>query len=120
MRNIIRLEDPRGWAETVIEILKGKIAKEAIYDTGSLYESVTLENVLMGNPIIGMSSAEFSFSQYGLYVEAGVGKGGNSRSKQRRPWQAATMFREVAKLTEFISNKYAITAVNTIKENLEK
>lgn len=93
----------RAWYEKMVEIWKDRLAMMRAVDTGALRQSVSGRSFSVGDTGGTMS---FHFLLYGIYVDAGTGKGykrgnpgdleflgkayrkahGLGRPRQKRPW----------------------------------
>jgi len=62
----------RNWTAMMTKIWRDRLAKYDVYHTGALLRSVTPGNVNVHDM---QGSISFRFLQYGVYVDAGTGKG---------------------------------------------
>ncbi len=80
------------WSDMMVIIWQDKIRQMDIRDTGNLYNSIAAESV---QDLNGTFVIPHKFVEYGIYVDAGVGKGftpgnggdlGFTPSREPRPW----------------------------------
>ncbi|MCH3994287.1 MAG: hypothetical protein LKE54_04420 [Prevotella sp.] len=123
------------WTREMMTYWREKMMKLSIYRTGTLYRSFIGER-FSGHP----TTIEHTFAQYGIFVEAGVGKGYTTKEKgnngdlkfladhrkhrQRKPWFSTKYYSSVMKLSEVESAFYGLayqglmaTALENIFEN---
>lgn len=119
------------WADVVVKMWKGSILKYDVWDEGMLFDSFV--NFVMRQAQGDVQKIDFTFRQYGIYQDMGVGRDtprGNPgdlaylRTSDRinprkpRPWYSSVFFREVQKLAEFQAYHYGKTALWTLKETI--
>jgi hypothetical protein len=116
----------QAWADIVVNILRENIVKMGIH-RGSLFDSIRHAG---SDP----QKIEFIFLLYGIYVDAGVGKGmkggfqgwsepdlfGELKmgGRQRKQWFSKSFYWQVIKLKDILSEKYGLMYIQTIKESV--
>jgi hypothetical protein len=120
------------WASIVISKWRQKLTAMKIGHTGNLFRSFYyhVHNNAQGNPYLIL----FTFEKYGLYVDAGVGRGvskGNSGNlekyahfsnqtkskvlnREKKRWFSSVYYREVKRLQEIVAQKYGDKASQEI------
>lgn len=121
------------WADIVLKIWRDKIIQLKVYNTGELYKS--LKHEIYRNANGNIDKIDFSFLVYGIYVDAGVGKGSqgnrdwmdasefdewNRRTDRiRKQWLSKTFFSQVMKLREILAEKYRQDITYNITSHLK-
>lgn len=107
----------QGWSEVVLKILKLKIVKLNIKNSGDLYESLKFNISGQG---IGIQ-IQFSYNLYGKYVDMGVGKemtrgnSGNVKTdRKRKEWFSRIFYAQVMTLSELAKKEYGKAAQQRI------
>jgi hypothetical protein len=110
------------WAIIVIKRWESKISQLGIGSTGALAKSF-LQHVFSqasGDP----EKIDFTFNDYGKFVDMGVGKGVTISqrgigTRTAKPWYSVTFYSEVKRLGEILSQKYAYQAQTSILNQIE-
>lgn len=91
---------PAAWAAKMVEIWRDRLDLMGIYNTGALRQSVRQKSLNTGAQLFDVR-ASFEFLKYGVYVDAGTGRGytrgnggniaglargGGMKQRRRRPW----------------------------------
>lgn len=88
------------WADIVLKIWRDKIIQLKVYRTGELYKS--LKHEIQRNSDGNIDKIDFVFLVYGVYVDAGVGRG----SRGSRDWLDATEFDEWDRKTDRVRKQW--------------
>ncbi len=111
------------WADIVIKNWQRKIIELDIGASGSLFDSFTQD--VIGNSGGIPERIEFAHQYYGNFVDMGVGKGiyvGNTgdveTTRKPKPWKSKLLYAQVARLSELLSDKFAIIGAGVIKEGI--
>lgn len=124
MEIIDKKEWLNGWGKMLVDIWREKITRLMIRDTGNLYNSVTLMNFVVGEDSY---EADFTFPDYGIYVDRGVGKEisrgnrgdlGFTPTRQPQPWYSPKFYASFMRLKEFMEINYGNQALTLISESL--
>lgn len=111
-----------GWSEMMSTIWRDKLTQMAAVDTGALHSSVTNHQPTRQ---MGGMSLSFDFIEYGIFVDAGTGKGytkGNGgnldflsktyrhekklgKARERRPWFSNSWFISRRVLADHLAKK---------------
>lgn len=109
------------WSDIVIKMFQEKIMKLDVWETGALYDSFQHHVNTQANGDIRKIS--FFFNVYGMYVNNGVGRevfAGNpgdlgfTPRRQRKKWHDSIFYKEVYKLTQYITWKYTKAGLEII------
>lgn len=109
-----------GWDEMMVDIWQERIRALGIIHTGTLYRSVRSLGVRdVGSSVV----IPHSFVEYGIYVDAGVGKGfrrgnggdlGFTPLRQPRPWLMKKYYASFFNLREAMAELTAREAIDRI------
>lgn len=111
------------WFAVTVKVLKTKIAKLQVMDSGQLYRSIDYE-------VPGASEffnrGTLSFNLYGRFVDMGVGREfsrGNSgivrSQRKRKEWYSRLFYAQVMRLREIAQLQYGQAAAHTIVQQIE-
>lgn len=112
------------WADIVTKQWRGAINKLNIHSTGALYESIAYDVIGGDYP----QFVRFSFNYYGIHVNFGHGKeisvgnrGDLGFTPERKPkyWYTPVIYRETAKLSEILANKFGENAAGLIVDRIQ-
>lgn len=103
------------WAAMMVDIWKEKIERLQVYETWRLHESINYEQIRFGSDVFDSVSITHTFCEYGIYVDAGVGKEfkkgnegdlGFTPIRQPKAWFSKKYFSSIMVLKEHISYMY--------------
>ncbi len=112
------------WADIVQKKWRANLNAMNIGVTGSLYDSFSNDVESKGGT---PSVIHFKFNHYGLFVDAGVGRGfsagnkgnlGFNPKRKRKRWYGPIIYAETKKLTKILANKYSINCAGTIAHKI--
>ena len=112
------------WSMKMVDIWLEKIRMLDIYDTGALYNSVESLSV---SALGGQTLIPHRFIEYGLYVDAGVGKGfkrgnggdlGFTPVRQPRPWYHIKYYASFMVLRDAVTDIYGKESARRITMGL--
>jgi len=121
--NANTIEVLKAWADISRERLEDSIEKYGAVESGSLLSSI--------NARVVQDEVHLAYNYYGMFVDMGVGKGvslgdvafnsefrGVDGASGRRPkkWYSPTMYREVAKLSEILQERFGLMAQASVLE----
>lgn len=98
----------RAFNDTMIKIWREQIALLKVVDTGRLYNSVVAVGLHADGRFAEITLSQ-RFRQYGIYVDAGVGKdtpkggGTGGTSRRRRRWFSKKYYASMMNLSEFMA-----------------
>ena len=104
------------WADIVTKQWRGAINKLNIHSTGALFESIAYDVIGGDKP----DKVRFTFKDYGVYVNFGVGKEtrignkGVNTSRRAKKWYTPVIFREIDALSRILADKYGEKAAGVI------
>ena len=114
---------------TMIKIWREKLLldrKTRAYRSGSLWNSVAHRFRFKSNESATAFEFGFKYSEYGIYVERGTGRGyyyGNGgdigpyiKVRDKRPWMHPKYFMSVCNIRDFMCESLGLQAVNVVKE----
>jgi hypothetical protein len=113
------------WSKFTIDKWKAQINKLNIGQTGALYDSLSREIVGSGENV---QKIRFTFNDYGIYVNYGVGRGiargnkgdlGFTPERKKKRWFSNVIYRETHVLAELLAGKIAKTAIAYIINSIE-
>lgn len=113
-----------GWSMKMVDIWLEKIRMLEIYDQGGLYNSV--ESLAISS-VGGQTLIPHRFVEYGMYVDAGVGKGfkrdnggdlGFNPVRQPRPWYHLKYYASFMVLRDAVSDIYGNESLRRITMGL--
>lgn len=114
------------WSDIVVKMWQEKIIQLDVWESGELYDSFQHHINTQANGDVRKIS--FFFNVYGMYVNDGVGKEvyvgnpgdlGFTPKRKRKRWHDGVFYREVYKITQYITWKYSKGALEMISSAVE-
>ena len=126
-------ETLREWADICIKIWREKMIQMKVYNTGELYKSLKRELYRQSGGDI--NKIEFIFYLYGIYVDAGAGRGDvgggstwltnesddwNKRTDRvRKQWFSSVFWAQLHRLREIMVQKYGEQVTWNVTETMK-
>lgn len=113
--------------KTMVDIWKEKLILLGVYDTGSLYNSVSLRSPITDDKVTSVQLLH-SFLMYGVYVDRGTGsntfKGnpgdiGRDNRRTRKRWFYRKYYASTMNIKEFFADNLGKECAETIAACLE-
>ena len=118
-----------GWSKMMVNIWRDRLHKHKVWCSGSLYASVSEQNLSMEGANADVVKIVHNFLQYGIYVDMGTGKefGGERNEKGQlikettrkpKPWLSKAYYRSTMVAKDFAAEAYGDQFVAIMSTNI--